>query len=636
MTGLSPRLEHASLPVFPLSEQQLSVQQRIRRRLEQGDYPLEPVTCVCGEQESLPIAAGDRWGLPLRTVLCPRCGLMRSSPRMTEGATARFYREDFQDLFCADGERSLEERQAEALRQQLARGRRLVRELARLLPPVRTVYEVGCGTGGNLLAFAEAGKRVAGCDLGGDFLPAGRAAGLDLCEGTAGDLLAHRGGERGDLVLLLHVLEHFLDLGRDLSSVVELCRPGGLLLVEVPGIRCIPEGYGGDLQRYLQTPHNFHFTEATLRFVLERAGLEVLTANEAAFALAMRPADSISAPRAVAPPRGEGRAVLRYLAALEKRWHQDRARGTAPARIPSPGPAPAARRASRPVIQIRWMNGLANSLFQYAFARILAERHGLDLTYDRRPVAGQEHLLSPIDYGLLAEGREIAHLEPPPGLELQNLFHLAGRSRSGLILSPENQPVYGDYHTYLAAPLGRASWFVPFHTLLVDHRIYRPHLDAIRAWFPPVPRANTEDLCLHIRLGDFANLEGRVVPVEAYLEVLRTLSFRKLHIVTDDPTNQAYLARFRDYEPAIVSTERRRSFHDPNRATTLRDFNFMRSFDKLVIGNSTYGWWAAVLGQASQVYCYRRWYRDTVRPDMPGGVDPVNLGETDYPGWVGY
>ncbi len=627
MNALSQRLEQASVPVFPLSPRQLEAQHRIRRRLLDGVYPLEPVRCLCGASDSgLPVAAGDRWGLPLATVLCPRCGLMRSSPRMTAEATARFYREDFQDLFCADAERSLEERQAAALAQQLRRGRLLVRELERLLPSIRTVYEVGCGTGGNLLAFAEAGKRVAGCDLGGDFLPAGRAAGLELCEGTAADLLAHRGGERADLVLLLHVLEHFLDLERDLAEVVALCRPGGLLLVEVPGIRAIPEGYGGDLQRYLQTPHNFHFTAATLRFVLERAGLEVLSINEAALALARRPAGD--APRLAAAPAGEGRAVLRYLAELEKRWHTEHT-----PLLPTRASTPTTER--RHVMQIRWMNGLANSLFQYAFARLVAERHGLALTYDRRPVAGQEHVLSPLDYGLLHEGREIAHLEPPAERPLENLLHLVGRTPTAPILNAENEPVYGDYHKYLECPLGGSSWFLPYHHLFEDHRIYRAHLEAIRAWFPPLPCTNREDVCVHVRLGDFATVPGRVVPPGAYVEVLRSLSFRRLYLLTDDPTDEAYLAHFRRFDPILVSREVRRSFRDTNRRTTLADFNFMRGFDRIVIGNSTFGWWGALLSQASQVYVYRRWKRDGIRADLRGH-DPVNLGETDYPGWVGY
>lgn len=628
MNALSPRLEQASVPVFPLSPRQLEAQQRVRRRLLEGSYPLEPVRCLCGAPAGgeVPVAASDRWGLPLATVLCSRCGLMRTSPRLTSEATARFYREDFQDLFCADAERGLEARQAAALAQQLRRGRRLVHELERLLPTIHTVYEVGCGTGGNLLAFAEAGKRVAGCDLGGDFLPAGRAAGLDLCDGTASELLVHRGGERADLVLLLHVLEHFLDLRRDLAEVVELCRPGGLLLVEVPGIRAIPEGYGGDLQRYLQIPHNFHFTAATLRWVLERAGLEVLTVSEAALALARRPETVVR--RTVSPPEGEGRSVLRFLAGLEMRWLERR---LPRARTVTRTPVTETQR----VLQIRWMNGLANSLFQYAFARIVAERHGLTLTYDRRPVAGQEHLLSPIDYGLLAEGRAIAHVEPPAGGPIQNLLHLVGRTPSRLILDPENEAVYGDYHKFLECPLGDSSWFLLYHHLFEDHRIYRPMLEAIRSWFTPVPRVNTEDVCVHLRLGDFANVPGRVVPAGAYVELLRSLSFRRLYLVTDDPTDESYLASFRCFDPILVSTEKRRDFHDTNRATTLSDFNFLRGFDRIVVGNSTFGWWAAVLSQASHVHVYRRWKRDAVRADLPGG-DPVNLGETDYPGWEGY
>jgi SAM-dependent methyltransferase len=308
---LSPRLGPSDRPWIRLSSGQLAARERVVQRLADGTYAVEDAACFCrGAELDLTIAERDRYGLPVRTVLCRHCGLLRTTPRMTAAATAQFYAEDYRDLYTGPGN-------AEALfASQVARGHDLVKLLAPLLPTVESVYEVGCGAGGLLAPMHALGKRVAGVDYNGDWLATGRERGLDLVQGDALDLLEHR-GEPADLVLFMHVLEHELDLRDGIAKVAALVRPGGLLLVEVPGVDAIGLGYGGDVLRYLQNAHTFHFTAVTLSFVLANCGLEVLACTDAAVALCRRPEHDPSA-NGPPPPAGEAGRVLRRLAAFER------------------------------------------------------------------------------------------------------------------------------------------------------------------------------------------------------------------------------------------------------------------------------------------------------------------------------
>ncbi len=301
-----------------LTPGQLEARARVLAKLDDGTYALESAPCFCGEPASdLEIAGRDRYGLPVRTVLCPSCGLMRSDPRMDADSTARFYQDDYRDLYTGPGN-------GDALfASQVSRGRGLVKLLEKLLPTIDTVYEIGCGAGGLLLPFAEQGKRVAGVDLGDEYLEFGRAQGLSLVHGSADDLLA-QAGEPADLVLLLHVLEHYLDLSEGIEQTLRLVRPGGLLLIEVPGIASIATGYRGDLLSYLQNAHNFHFTAATLEFVLRRCGLDVLASSESALALCQRP--QVANDTANPPKPNAAAEVLRTLADLERAFCERAAR----------------------------------------------------------------------------------------------------------------------------------------------------------------------------------------------------------------------------------------------------------------------------------------------------------------------
>lgn len=318
--ALSARLRAQDRPWLRLTPQQLQARARVLAKIEDGTYRLESAPCFCGAPSGgdlpagsdLEIAGRDRYGLPVRTVLCQACGLLRSDPRMDADSTARFYQDDYRDLYTGAGNA------APLFESQVARGRGLVALLAKLLPSIETVYEVGCGAGGLLVPFQEIGKRVRGVDLGDEYLEVGRAHGLALVHGNADDLL-REAGEPADLVLLMHVLEHYLDLRASIEQTMRLVRPGGILLVEVPGIASIGTGYRGDLLSYLQNAHNFHFTAATLEFVLTRCGLDVLACTESAVALCQRP--EAGGPRAVRPAPGTAASVLRMLGEFERRLH---------------------------------------------------------------------------------------------------------------------------------------------------------------------------------------------------------------------------------------------------------------------------------------------------------------------------
>ncbi len=179
---------------------------------------------------------------------------------------------------------------------------------------VATDLVMGCGAGGVLLPFARAGCRVAGFDLGSEYLEIGRREGLDLLHGDARTLLRERGGG-ADLVIVRHVLEHFLDIPGEVAALADLLQPGGVLWVEVPGVMAIGEQYGGDFLRFLQNAHTYHFTAHTLAYALGCCHLDVRVTTEHVFGLALKTEAPMRLPE---PPPGEAERVRTYLLNLER------------------------------------------------------------------------------------------------------------------------------------------------------------------------------------------------------------------------------------------------------------------------------------------------------------------------------
>jgi len=313
--ALSPRHRYSPRPAIALTEAQLAIRDRVIVRLQNGTYQLEPAPCPCGAlgDDDPIIAERDRYGLPVRTVLCPACGLLRTSPRLTEASTARFYDEDYRDLYTG-----VEVGPQGLFEDQRRRGEARLRRMGQLIDGAQRVYEIGCGAGGLLAPFAREGKQVAGADLGSEYVEFGRKQGLDLIHGDADDLLAHT-GQPADVVFLIHVLEHFLDLRTELDKLWRLLAPGGVLVVEVPGLDSIASTYRGDLQLYLQNAHTYHFCAQTLDDTLSAHGFDVAYVDESALALAVRPeGDTLPQRRPHVSDPGTARNVLRFLADLER------------------------------------------------------------------------------------------------------------------------------------------------------------------------------------------------------------------------------------------------------------------------------------------------------------------------------
>ena len=243
-------------------------------------------------------------------------------------------------------------------------------------------------------------------------------------------------------------------------------------------------------------------------------------------------------------------------------------------------------------VNITWRNGFGNMLFQYVYARLLSEEKGMELTYDR---VGRACAASLIQYGFIKEPDDI--------VKYDSLLH---KMESHIHYSREQ-----------AIELEN-----PHH--------YKPYLDKIRNFFTKVEKTNYNDLVVHMRLGEIG--WHSETPFEWYKLAIEqnNIEFDKMYICSDEPRHD-WVNEFKKYYNAeVVSTENILKWEDRNNnlKITIDEFNFMRSFDKILFSNSTFSWWASLLSQASEIYFNSEW-----QPYHAGGK--MRLGETDYDNWVG-
>jgi len=288
-------------------------------------------------------------------------------------------------------------------------------------------------------------------------------------------------------------------------------------------------------------------------------------------------------------------------------------------------------------VKVRFTIGFGNNIFQYVFARLLAEHHGCQLQHPYFP-----------------------------GFDIQEKIPLNRNPNLKQTLVRQEEYKTGVYAKYFSYRDSSCNYNV--HGFFEDYTIYKNNLNKIISWFYPVKKQKKRNLVVHLRL------QNRLIQVNHYLnliepnsyrELLKQFDFDELHIVTDlekwenftpfdifkirkdvllgpnpgpkwvktkdsvDYIN-TLIDMFSEYEPIVHCSD---SKTIPNtgglRGGFMEAFDFLRSFDQIILQNSTFSWWAAVLGGASKVAVFSLW--------KPGReIDCPNLGQTDYEGWFGW
>lgn len=243
---------------------------------------MREVPCdLCGSRTHRALFRHGRF----RLVACSACGLAFLNPQPEPADLQRYYPDCYHAFHLAEdgGVRGrLKEailrpglRPPAALRWAAWLWRHHARTYPFELPPGR-ILDVGCGAGAFLLHMRGLGWEVAGIEPSAKACEAARARGLEVQASTVEDAALPDAGF--DVVRMNHALEHLGSPRESLARLRRTLRPGGVLIAAVPD-------FGGWQGRQFkgswtscQIPtHLYHFSERTLRGMLDRAGFGGVT-----------------------------------------------------------------------------------------------------------------------------------------------------------------------------------------------------------------------------------------------------------------------------------------------------------------------------------------------------------------------
>lgn len=224
-------------------------------------------------------------------------------------------------------------------------------------------------------------------------------------------------------------------------------------------------------------------------------------------------------------------------------------------------------------VSINFRGRTGNKIFQYCAARVFAEQNGINL-------------LTQLDCDIL-------DIKPAPILEEIEELEVK---------------VFNDHNFDEETSLvGKSQTRFHFDGFFQNSNFMRLHRRQIKEFLNPQEVVtNYDDIVLHLRLDDFVKSNdynnpeswerSEIIHPDYYQKILENETYNRVYIVVDKIKygwEQKYLSNFKKYEPVIVSGDAR------------SDFNFLRSFDKIICSNSTFSYWSAFLSNARTIYGFK-------------------------------
>ena len=220
------------------------------------------------------------------------------------------------------------------------------------------------------------------------------------------------------------------------------------------------------------------------------------------------------------------------------------------------------------MVNVELIGGLGNNMFQYAIGKIIANTKEYNLNISNI------HLLSKY---------------------FPNISNVINKK---CVLTNQLNVGYGSTTGYIQNcdidAILEHDGLINLRGFFQKHQFYTKFVDMLRSEFEynstNFSKSEPGDLVVHVRLGDYVSLNHFLQP-HIYLNIIQSIDYDRCVIVTDEIENP-YLKEFLKLDNCIIQ-------HSNN---IMQDFHTLKSAKNLILSQSTFSWWAALLGYQQQVF----------------------------------
>ncbi len=238
----------------------------------------EKTNClVCSSNDHYAYSQKGQFGLPTHVVICKTCGFSYLTPRWTKERYHTFYTKEYDTYYRPEViSKNYKYDSAKSIKDIIARGENLVNFKTEGIQ----VLDVGTGMGDSLIYLKD------------HFNPKGSYSAIESSDFCVQHLqkngitvitndvdsnwdVGHEG--KFDIIIMRHVLEHFLIPETVLKKARKILKPGGILYVGVPDAKNPTKPL---LAHFFRVVHVSYFSKLSLSNLFKKTGLEPVKIQE--------------------------------------------------------------------------------------------------------------------------------------------------------------------------------------------------------------------------------------------------------------------------------------------------------------------------------------------------------------------
>ena len=234
-------------------------------------YSFETVNCnLCGSKEYELISTKGKHGFPTNVVICKNCGLGYLNPRWDHQSYLLFYQNDYDRYY-----RPLIADPLPVLKDQVNPIEIRLRKLSLLPKNPSRILDIGSGEGHNLIHFKSLFQncKLYAIEPSHDSQIHLKQFGVTIIEKDVSTSWESTHKNMFDIIIMRHVLEHFLDPLKIMSKVRTVLTSSGIVYIAVPNN--LKPTHRLETS-WFRNVHTFYFNKYSLKNLCLLVGLEII------------------------------------------------------------------------------------------------------------------------------------------------------------------------------------------------------------------------------------------------------------------------------------------------------------------------------------------------------------------------
>jgi SAM-dependent methyltransferase len=235
------------------------------------EYNFETVHCnLCDADDYKVISNKGKFGLPTNVVICKKCGLTYLNPRWDKHSYLRFYQNEYDKYYRPQIQKSDYSNKVAVNPIEIR-----LKKFGLLPQKVEHILDIGSGEGNNLFHFKSIFPDSALYAIEPSLVSQSHLKKNDVTIiGSDVDTSWNdQYSNKFDIVIMRHVLEHFMDPLQMMKKVRNVLKPSGIVYIAVPNNLNPTQNLE---KSWFRNVHTYYFNKYSLMNLNKLVGLETL------------------------------------------------------------------------------------------------------------------------------------------------------------------------------------------------------------------------------------------------------------------------------------------------------------------------------------------------------------------------